>query len=61
MEATKSMMFLSNKLKQRQPITREWVPNPYVVVLMKSKLTLPIRIGYNFDNSLLLTRRSYVA
>jgi hypothetical protein len=55
------MMFLSNKLKQRQPITREWVPNPYVVVLMKSKLTLPIRIGYNFDNSLLLTRRSYVA
>jgi hypothetical protein len=24
--------------------TQEWVPNPYVVVLMKSELTLPIRM-----------------
>jgi hypothetical protein len=27
---------------------------------MKSEVTLPIRMGYNFGNSLLLTRKSYV-
>jgi hypothetical protein len=30
-------------------------------VLMKSELALPIRIWYNFDNDLLLGRKSYVA
>jgi hypothetical protein len=29
--------------------------------LMKSELTLPIRMGYNFDNGLFLARKSYVA
>jgi hypothetical protein len=54
-------MFFMNKLKLRKPSTQEQVPNPYVVVLMKSELTLPIRMGYNFNNGLLLTRKSYVA
>jgi hypothetical protein len=61
MEATKSMMLLPKQIKTEAPSTQEWVPNPYVVVLMKSELTLPIRMGYNIDNGLLLTRKSYVA
>jgi hypothetical protein len=50
-----------NKLKQRQTSTQEWVPNTYLAVLMKSELTLRIMMGYNFNNGLLLTRKSYVA
>jgi hypothetical protein len=61
MEATKLMMLLPEQIKQWHPSTQEWVPNPYVVVLMKSELTLPIRMGYNFDNGLFLARKSYVA
>ena len=61
MEATKSMMLLPEQIKTEAAEYSEWVPNPYVVVLMKSELTLPIRMGYNFDNGLSLTRKSYVA
>jgi hypothetical protein len=63
MEATKSIMLLPEQIKTEadEYSDQEWVPNPYVLVLMKSELTLPIRMRYNFGNSLLLTKMSYVS
>jgi hypothetical protein len=61
MEATKSIMLLLEQIKIEATEYSRRGTKSYVVVLMKSELTLPIRMGYNFDSGLLLTRKSYVA
>jgi hypothetical protein len=61
MEATKSMMLLPERITTEAAEYSRRSTKSYVVMLMKSELTLPIRMGYNIDNGLRLTRKSYVA
>jgi hypothetical protein len=61
MEATKSMMLLPEKIKIEVAEYSRMGTKSLCSSVVKSELTLPIRMGYNFDNHLLFTRKSYVA